>query len=142
MLTEQFVLCIGVARNKGDLLCSLRVYDFSSFLGGERDDFDYKCFCKCRDLSADPVDLWQVVPAHFDGVSGLIMLVDEEGLLHDPQDPFNPVASVSANIGYPICGDVFIVRDKGEDMQFLSMSDLKAIFSNFELDVPKPISVH
>ena len=138
---EQYILKIAVKRKPTDRLCELTVYDFSSFLGGERTTFDYDCFCKCKDLSADPVDLWEIVPAYFDGVDRLVMLVDEEGLLHEPQDPVNPVATISAHIGYPICGDVFICKARGEDMYFLSMSDLEAIFSNFALPVYDPIIV-
>lgn len=141
-MNEQFILKIGVGRSKDETRCVLTVYDFREFLGGERTTFDYDCFCKCKDLSADPVDLWQVVPAHFDGSDHLIMLVDEEGLLHSPQDPVNLVASVSANIGYPICGDVFICHDQGEDMAFLSWTDIVRIFDNFSLIPSEPVLVH
>lgn len=141
-MTEQFLIKIGVGRSKDETRCVLTVYDFREFLGGERTTFDYDCFCKCKEYSADPVDLWQVVPAHFEGVNDLIMLVDEEGLLHDPQDHVNLVASVSAGIGYPICGDVFICHDQGEDMQFLSWSDVVRIYDNFSLIPSDPILVH
>lgn len=140
-MKEQFIIKIAVGRKTDETRNSLVLYTFAEFLGGERRVFDYDCFCKCKDLSADPVDLWQVVPAHFEGIDGLIMLVDEEGLLHEPQDPLNPVASISAGIGYPICGDVFVCRDIGEDMQFLSWDDVKIIYDNFDLTPPQPISV-
>lgn len=140
-MNGQFVVKIGVGRSEDETRCTLTLYNFAEFLGGERSTFDYVCFCKCKDLSADPVDLWQTVPAHFDGVEGLIMLVDEEGLLHDPQDPLNLVASVSANIGYPIHGDVFIVRPKGADMHFLTWREVTAIFDNFNMKPSEQVVV-
>lgn len=121
---EQYALMIRTNRK-------IEILDFAPFLGGEQArHFNYACWNKSKDLSNDPVDLWQVVNTVL-GDLHLLGLVDEEGLLHEPPSPINRLASALFREYGTLCGDVVVVkasRDDGE-MDFLTSEDAETICS-------------
>lgn len=133
-----FIVKIGVGRSSSDTLNYLETYVFSSFLGGERRSVPFSCFQALKDLSADPVDLFETVPVSFGGLRYLF-LVDEEGLVRDEPDPLNLSASLAC--GCRIFGDVFVVRADPPEMLFLDDSDVKTIYSEFSLFPSEPVLV-
>lgn len=82
---------------------------------------DYHHFNVIKTLCAHDVDLWQIVNFSLGGIV-YTMLVDEEGLLKDSTTG-NLVATLLARYGYPIVGDVFICRTKGEDLVYMTPSE-------------------
>lgn len=134
---SKYVVQIGVGRLPADTLIQVKVFDFSSCVGGVRRTVPFSVFQHLKSLSSDPVDLWETVPVLFGGMR-FAALVDEEGLIRDPPDPINLACSLAA--GRDLHGDVFILRPDPPDLVFLDMADVLAICDEFVLD-PDPIIV-
>ena len=90
------------------------VYEYDS----ETDILDYEHFNTIKSLCYPLVDLWQTLVFSVGGVT-YIMLVDEEGLLKEDTCTNLP-ATLLAKTGYPIVGDVFVCRARGEDLVYLT----------------------
>lgn len=134
---SKFVVQIGVGRLPSDTLIQVKVFNFSSCVGGVRRTVPYSVFQHLKVLSADPVDIWETVPVSFGG-ERFLALVDEEGLVRDPPDPINLAGSLAA--GRDLYGDVFILRPDPPDIVFLDKAAVLAICSEFALD-PDPFTV-